>query len=110
MGETMTYIYLGAAILFEVSGTLAVKASGGFAKIMPTVFSIACYVLSLLALAMAVKRMDIGVAYAIWCGIGIALITIGGVVLFKETVTPAKLLWLALIAIGCIGLNLCGSH
>lgn len=106
----MRYAYLGAAILLEVSGTLAVKASQGFSRALPTIFSIVCYILSMLALAMAVKRMDVGVAYAIWCGIGIALITVGGVVLFREPITFAKVFWLALIAIGCVGLNLCGSR
>lgn len=106
----MTYLYLAAAILLEVCGTLSMKWSEGYTKLTPSVISVSCYILSIFALSMTVRRMDISIAYAIWCGVGIALITVGGLVLFKETVTPTKILWIAMIAIGCVGLNLCRGH
>ena len=68
------------------------------------------YGLSFVGLTLALKRIDVSVAYAIWSGLGTALIAVIGVTYFHESVTPVKLGSLALIILGVIGLNLGGGH
>lgn len=101
----MSWIYLCLAIVFEVSGTTSMKLSQGFANIVPSISMIVFYALSLSFLTLAVKTIDVGVAYATWTGLGTALIATIGIVWFKEPATALKLISLSLIIIGAISLN-----
>ena len=100
------YLYLLAAIILEVAGTTSMKMSEGFTRIWPSVAMMVFYLLSLGALTLALKRFDMSMAYAIWSGLGTALITIVGIYLFKEPVSLARIGSIALIIIGVVGLHL----
>lgn len=82
------------------------KLSNGFSNVKYAVFMLIFYVLSLSTLTLALKKLQIGVAYATWSGIGIVLITIIGLIAFKETVSFAKVVFISFILIGTVGLNL----
>jgi small multidrug resistance pump len=103
------WLYLIFAISFEVVGTTAMKLSDGFTKFWPSVAMGVFYVLSLGALTMALKKFDVSMAYAIWSGLGTALIAGIGIVFFKEPVTMLKFASIALIIAGVVGLNLSGA-
>jgi len=105
-----SWIYLIAAIVFEVAGTTAMKMSEGFTKVTPSVAMSIFYILSLTALTFALKKFDVSMAYAIWSGIGTALITVVGFYFFKEEVTPMRLASIGLIILGVVGLHLSGEH
>ena len=100
------WLSLILAISFEVAGTTMMKLSDGFSKIAPSVAMFIFYILSLSALTFALKKFDVSVAYAIWSGLGTALITIIGFIIFKEAVTVTKIVSILLIIIGVVGLHL----
>lgn len=102
----MSWIYLILAITFEVSGTTFMKLSDGFSNVKYAVVMIIFYVLSLSMLTLALKKLQIGTAYAIWSGIGIVLLSVIGVVFFKESINLTKIIFIGFILVGTIGLNL----
>jgi small multidrug resistance pump len=104
----MSWIYLSAAILLEVCGTTCMKLSLGFTRFWPSVLLFVFYSLSFAAVTLAIKQIEVSVAYAIWSGVGTALIATIGILWFKEAVSTLKLVSLALIVIGIIGLRLSG--
>jgi small multidrug resistance pump len=103
------WLYLALAILFEVTGTTCMKLSEGFTKLVPSILLFVFYSLSFGMLTLALKRIDVSVAYAVWSGMGTALIATIGVLWFKEPITALKLISLALIIGGVVGLNLSGG-
>ncbi len=104
----MHYFYLFIAIILEVAGTTSMKLSGGFSRLVPSVMIFIFYGLSFAGLTLALKKIDVSVAYAIWAGLGTALITVIGLVYFKEPATLLKIISIGLIVIGVVGLNLDG--
>jgi small multidrug resistance pump len=100
---------LTTAILLEVSGTVSMKLSGGFSKLIPSVLIFVFYAASFAVLTMALKKIDVSVAYAVWAGVGTALIAIIGVLYFKEPATLMKGVSILLIIAGVVGLNLSGT-
>jgi small multidrug resistance pump len=96
------------AICLEVSGTTCMKLSYGFARTGPSVMIFVFYVLSIVALTLAVKRIDISVAYAVWSGLGTGLMAVIGIAWFGEALTVVKAVALALIILGVVGLRLGG--
>ena len=105
----MSWLYLVWAIVLEVSGTTSMKLSQGFTKILPSVLTFVFYGLSLSALTLALKKIDVSVAYAVWSGLGTALIAGIGVLWLKEPLNTLKVVSLTLIIIGVIGLHLSGG-
>ena len=105
----MTWVYLVLAILLEVSGTTCMKLSEGFTRTTPSILLFIFYTMSFGMLTLALKRIDVSVAYAVWSGMGTALIATIGVLWFKEPITALKLISLALIIGGVVGLNLSGG-
>ena len=105
----MSWLYLVWAIVLEVSGTTSMKLSQGFTKLLPSVLTFVFYGLSLSALTLALKNIDVSVAYAVWSGLGTAMIASIGVLWLKEPLTTLKVVSLTLIIIGVIGLNLSGG-
>ena len=103
------WIWLAIAILFEVAGTTSLKASYGFSKLIPSLLTFVFYTISFITLAMTLKKVDIGVAYAIWSGVGTALIACLGFIYFGEAMSFWKILSIGLIVLGVIGLNLAGN-
>lgn len=105
------WILLFLAILFELSGTTSMKLSAGFTKLWPSVLMFVLYGCSFTLLNFALSYIEVGVAYAIWSGVGIVLITTVGLVVFKESFNMSQLFWILLIVIGVIGLKMCSkSH
>ena len=106
----MPAILLIIAILAEVAGTVALKYTDGFTNLGPSALVVAGYGLSFWMLALVLRDLPIGLTYAVWAAVGTALIAAIGIVAFGEPATTLKLLSLALIIAGTIGLNLAGSH
>jgi len=105
----MHWLYLILAIVMEVLGITSMKLSEGFTKIVPSVLLFIFYGLCFSCLTLAIKKIDVSVAYGVWSGLGTALIALIGIYWFKEPVTAIKLTSLALIIVGVIGLNASGS-
>jgi small multidrug resistance pump len=105
----MHWLYLIVAIVMEVLGITSMKLSEGFTKIVPSVLLFIFYGLCFSCLTLALKKIDVSVAYGVWSGLGTALIALIGIYWFKEPVTAIKLTSLALIIVGVIGLNASGS-
>lgn len=104
----MGWIYLVLAILTEVAGTTSMKASEGFTRLTPSILIFVFYGFSLVLLTLSLKRLDVSLAYAVWSGMGTALIAAIGILWFREPMTAVKLISLALIIVGVLGLNLGG--
>lgn len=102
----MSYLFLIGAILFEVMGTTCMKISEGFTKIIPSALIFVFYGISFILFTLALKRLEVSLAYAIWSGIGTLSITLIGLFYFDESLTALKVGSIALIIIGVIGLNL----
>lgn len=100
------YFYLIAAILGEVLGTTALKASYGMTRFWPSVAVVTGYALTFWSLSIALKTLPVGVAYAIWCGLGIICVVAIAIFHFKEAFTPLHFLGTALILVGVIILML----
>ena len=102
----MKWLYLAFGIIFEVLGTVFMKYADGFTKLVPSILTFVSYGLCLIPLVLVLKKMDASVAYAIWASMGIVLITIIGVIWFKEPVTTIKIISISLIIFGILGLEL----
>ncbi len=102
----MNWIYLALAIAFEVCGTTFMKLSDGFSNLKFATVMILFYILSLSMLSFALKEIEVGIAYAIWSGVGIALIATIGILFFQESFHLEKLALIGLIILGTIGLNM----
>ena len=104
--STLAWLYLGLAIILEVAGTTSMKLSDGLSRPWPTLAIFVFYGLGFSVLTLALRHIELSVAYAIWSGVGTALIAMLGLLWFGENMTLAKLASIALIIIGVIGLNL----
>ena len=105
----MGWIYLLSAILLEVSGTMSMKLSEGLTKTIPSILIFVFYGLSLSLLTLALKSIPVSIAYAIWSGIGTALIAVIGFTFFQESFSALKWLGIGLIIIGVVLINLKGT-
>jgi small multidrug resistance pump len=94
------------AILCEVVGTVALKASDGFARLGPNALVVIGYGLSFYFLALVLKQIPLGVAYAIWSGLGTAGAVVAGILLWRESLSLAGVVGILLIIAGVILLNL----
>jgi small multidrug resistance pump len=106
----MPWILLSIAILFEVAGITSMKLSRGFAEFLPSVGVIVFYICSFSAVVLALRRLELSVAYAIWSGVGTALTALIGIAYFREPLTLIKLGSLALVVVGVAGLSLAGKN
>ncbi|GMU05931.1 quaternary ammonium compound efflux SMR transporter SugE [Corallococcus caeni] len=108
---TSSWILLILAGLLEVAWTLGLKYTQGFTRPIPSVLTAAAIVASMGLLAIAVKQLPIGTAYAVWVGIGAAGAAVAGMLLFHEPATPARLFFLALMIVAIVGLKFTsGTH
>ena len=103
------WLYLLIAILTEVVGTTLMKASQGLTRLIPSVLMFVLYGISFVFMALALKRIEVSTAYAIWSGLGTALIATIGILWFRESFNIPKLVGLVLIIVGVILLNLRGA-
>jgi small multidrug resistance pump len=98
----MPYLYLAIAIVCEVIGTSALKATEGFTRLLPSAIVVVGYGVSFYFLSLALKTVPVGVAYAIWSGVGVALITLIGWVAFGQRLDAAAIAGIALIVAGVV--------
>ncbi len=105
----MTYAYLIAAIILEVIGTSALQASEQFTKPKPLILTALGYGASFYFLSLVLRTMPVGIAYAIWSGLGIVLITVVGLVWFGQKLDTPAFIGLALIIAGVGTINLFSS-
>jgi len=102
----MGYLYLSLAIVAEVIATSALKASEEFTKPWPTFLVIAGYAFAFYMLSFVFRTIPVGIAYAIWSGIGIALISIVGIVMFQQSLDWPAISGIILIVAGVAIINL----
>ena len=105
MTLALSYLYLALAITFEVIGTSALKASETFTRLVPSLITLAAYCASFLFLALSLRTLPIGIAYAMWAGLGIVLIALIGWLWFSQPLDGPALIGLALIIGGVIVVN-----
>lgn len=101
----MAWFYLLLAIFFEIAGTTSMKLAAGFHNLIPSILVFVFYGLSITSLTLALKEIELGIAYAIWAGLGTALIVIVGIIQFNESISVIKLVCIVLIIIGVVGLK-----
>jgi small multidrug resistance pump len=106
----MKWLLLTLAIVFEVFATTAMKLSDGFKQPWWGVSMIVGYTLCFWFLTLALKYFEISVVYAVWSGLGIVLLTLIGIFFFSETINFWKIVCIALILVGVVGLNLVTKH
>jgi small multidrug resistance pump len=93
----LPYLYLGLAITLEVIGTSALKASDTFTRLLPSLLTLAADAGSFLFLALSLRTIPVGIAYAMWAGLGIVLVAAIGWLWFKETLDVPAIIGLAMI-------------
>jgi len=103
------WLYLLIAIVTEVVGTALIKASQGLTRLLPTIFMFVLYGISFVFMALALKKIEVGIAYAIWSGLGTALIAMIGIAWFHESFNIPKLVGIVLIIGGVVLLNVKGA-
>ena len=96
----MGHVYLGIAIIAEVVATTALKSSESFTRLGPSLLVLLGYGVAFFALSLCLKTISVGVAYALWSGLGIVLITIAGLLVHGQTVDLPAILGMALIVAG----------
>jgi len=101
----MNWLYLSLAIISEVIGTSALKASDGFSKLYPSLLVALGYGTAFFFLSLTLKSIPVGIAYAIWSGCGVVLITIVGLIFFQQRVDFAGWVGIGLILSGVVVIN-----
>lgn len=102
----MQWIYLAIAIVSEVVATSALKAAEGFTRLVPSVLVVVGYALAFYFLSLTLRTIPLGVAYAIWAGVGVALVALVGWVVYHQSLDIAAFIGIALIVSGVIVLNI----
>ncbi|WGH78820.1 DMT family transporter [Jannaschia ovalis] len=102
----MVWIYLTLAIVAETIGTSALKASDGFTRLARSLVTVAGYALSFWLLALVLKTIPVGIAYAIWSGLGIVLIALIGWLVFGQKLDPPAMIGMGLIVAGIVVMQL----
>jgi multidrug transporter EmrE-like cation transporter len=105
----MAWMWLVCAIALEVVATSSLKAAEGFTRLWPSLIVVVGYCGSTLMLGLTLKTFDIGMVYAIWSGVGTAVILLIGIAVFDEPATSLRMVGIALIIVGIVMLNLSGG-
>ncbi len=101
----MSWIYLTVAIIAEIIATTALKASDGFTRLYPSMITVVGYSLSFYCLAIALRVIPVGIAYAVWSGAGIVVISLIGYLVFKQALDAAGFIGIGMIVAGVLVLN-----
>ena len=104
------WLILVCAIALEAAGTTSMKLSEGFTKSVPSILLFVFYGASFVGLTLALKKIDVSVAYAVWSGVGTAIIAVIGVYYFDEKINAVKIVSIMLIIAGVVGVNLSGTE
>jgi small multidrug resistance pump len=102
----VNWLFLIGAISFEIVATSALKATEGFSRPWPTILTIVCYIAAFFCLSLALRTIPMGVAYAIWSGVGIVAISVIGLVVYRQQLDAPALAGIALILTGTLVINL----
>ncbi|KIO74594.1 multidrug transporter [Pedobacter lusitanus] len=105
-----TYIFLFLAIVSEIIATTALKASEQFTRFWPSVVVVCGYAIAFYFLSLTLRKMDLGIAYAIWSGVGIVLVTALGAVFYKQKPDLPAVIGIAFIIIGVLIINLLSKN
>lgn len=106
----MAWTYLFIAGVLEVAWAVGLKYSQGFTRLWPSVGTAAALILSMLMLALALRSLPIGTAYAVWTGVGVVGTATLGMLLFDEPADAGRVLCIGLIVAGIVGLKLTSAH
>ncbi|RDE08725.1 DMT family transporter [Pelagibacterium lacus] len=101
----MTYVYLICAIIAEVIATSALKAADGFTNLVPSIIVAVGYAAAFYFLSLTLRTLPIGIAYAIWSGLGIVLISVAGWILYKQALDLPAIIGMGLIIAGVVVIN-----
>jgi small multidrug resistance pump len=102
----VAYAYLGIAIVAEVAATSALKASAGFSRLIPSIVVIGGYSLAFYMLSMVVESIPVGIAYAVWAGVGVVLVAIAGAIVYQQIPDLAAIIGMTLIVAGVVVMHL----
>ena len=105
----MAWVLLSIAIAAEILGTLSLKASDGLSKLWPSLGVLIGYALAFTLMAISLKKLDVGITYAIWSGVGIIGAAIGGVIFFDQQLSKMTIIGMAIIIVGVVVMNLGGA-
>jgi small multidrug resistance pump len=105
----MPWVLLGAAIATEVAGTLALRASDGLTRLVPSLIVAVGYLASFGLLALVLKSLPVGIVYAIWAAVGVALVAVFGKIMFNDPVPPLAIVGMVLIVGGVALVSLSGA-
>ena len=106
----MAWVALFVAGLFEVAWAVGLKQTEGFTRLIPSVWTVAAMVVSLWLLAVALRSLPLGTAYAVWTGVGTLGTAILGIVIYGESADAWRILSIALIVAGIVGLKLAAAE
>ena len=106
----LAWAYLAAAIMSEVVGTVFLRFTDGFTKPLLSGLVVATYAVSLWLTALALRELEVSLAYAVWAGVGTAAVAVIGMAALGETVNALKLASIALVIGGVVGLNLSAAN
>ncbi|RAL22061.1 quaternary ammonium compound efflux SMR transporter SugE [Thermoflavimicrobium daqui] len=101
----MSWIFLVIAGLFETAWAIGLKYTEGFSRLVPSIFTVVCMVISFGLLSYSLKTLPIGTAYAIWTGIGAVGTVLFGMIFLKEPTNVMRILFILLIVAGILGLK-----
>ncbi|MDA2963314.1 MAG: multidrug efflux SMR transporter [Actinomycetota bacterium] len=105
----MAWFLLSIAILAEIVGTLLLKASDGLSKLWPSIGVGVGYVIAFTLMSISLKKIDVGITYAIWSGFGIIGAAVGGILFFDEHLSRIIIIGMAVIITGVVIMNLGGA-
>ena len=105
----MKWVYLLLAIVSEVVATSALKSSESFSRLWPSVLTVVGYGVAFYLLSLTLREMPVGIAYAIWSGVGIVLVSLAAVLLFGQKLDLPALIGMGLIVAGVIVINVCSK-
>lgn len=105
----MSWVYLFGAILFEVTGTISMKLSQGLTKMGPSIMIFVCYAVAFTLVTLAIRKIELSVAYTIWSGVGTVLVALVGIFYFGEQANVFKILSIVLVVLGVVGLKISSS-
>ena len=106
----MKWVYLLLAIVSEVVATSALKSSESFSRLWPSVLTVVGYGVAFYLLSLTLRELPVGIAYAIWSGVGIVLVSLAAVVLFGQKLDLPALIGMGLIVAGVIVINVCSKR
>lgn len=104
----MPYLYLTIAIIAEIIGTTFLKNSEGFTKLYPTLFTILSFTACFYFLSLSIRTIPLNIAYATWSGVGLVIVSLISILIFKEATNLISVIGITLIVIGVVLLNFFG--